>query len=96
MSFVKTPEGVIMDADNHRAMVALATEHGLGNVLAMLVPAEPYDPQEIFQRSLLARDLREETRAAQIEDDFRLRGQQRYVKREAPPVPPWARARRRG
>ena len=41
MSFVRTPIGLIMHADNHRALVAQAKLSGLRGALTMLEPAEP-------------------------------------------------------
>lgn len=44
-SFVRTPIGVIMHVDNHRALVKLATSKGQ---LLMLEPATPIDHTVMF------------------------------------------------
>lgn len=41
MSFVRTPVGLIMHVDNHRALVEQAKSSGLRDALLMLEPSEP-------------------------------------------------------
>lgn len=48
MSYVKTPSGLIMHASNHQALVRQAEALGLKNMLAMLVPAVPLEPSDLF------------------------------------------------
>lgn len=48
MSFVRTPAGVLMHVDNHRALVEMAKRVGSRGMLAMLEPAEPVRPFEGF------------------------------------------------
>ena len=43
MSFVKTPIGVIMHVDNHKAALELAKAHKLKVWIRMLEPAEPIE-----------------------------------------------------
>lgn len=55
-NFVKMPIGLIMHSSNHRALVDQAKKHGLKGMLAMLVPAEPFDPA-VLLRLVIRRDV---------------------------------------
>ena len=55
MSFVKTPSGIIMHADNHRAAVEQAKKCDMRGLILMLEPAEPFDLQAAFGEGLQAK-----------------------------------------
>ncbi len=46
-SFIRTPAGLILHADNHRALLAQARALGLHSMIAMLEPAEPIVPLDL-------------------------------------------------
>lgn len=46
--FVRTPTGIIMHVENHRALVEEARRSRLRGALLMLEPATPIDAAEIF------------------------------------------------